>query len=912
MSQNYYKLYIDSVFELANTVVVKSDYSADAINDWIKFTYGQDAVDPYDKTTWKYFLNLAGRYHPIDEIIYVTSLDNLAKITFDRVTLENHPATLEAYRYGSRYYTELITLYPGMEQFILGCLYPVDLQTAIDAEDGTILSYPKHLIEENEESLIPKIEHWIKQFNIRWNNIQFNLTDSLFAAANMGLLYLNMVPLIINLRLEACKTREAHSYHIRQYLASHGFLDTYIDYLNLKQRLFLYRNIRYIQRNNGRRETFSWLIEKLLTERNIPISEHTMKHDVTDIATNIYPKIGFRRKSLNEVYSPNTNTKPVISLDELLSREESLAVGNRQYTLDTKEKILSTFENSLSSVVTTKVLESSTIDYTDSETYTLTEARLSNWLMSASLGKYQAVISFKEPITSVDKTLSAFDAYIYWFYCYCKSMEIHLVDIPDLFVLKSVDPDIILKSDLEELVDKTYIDDTVIDAIFDTRVTIDTMTSVSAFSTFIDNVYNNFLLQTRIISNQEQVIGRGFAQNIAHRLYVNKLLDTKAILFDINGVQYSSINAWLEDKGLSTQEYSKDHYKDLHLEIFKNATGENYFTAKSMGELQKALLRLLAQLSSYSIQILSDINETNIRNLGWSAIRASDFKFTENAQHEVLIPNVRPEIISTNVYNEIHIPVIPITEEVRFETISTEIIPVEITVKPEFDIIHIHEINIGKLSINPSVAGDTIVSGGIDYLDIYQEFYDLSAEEQLLVKDVYHDIAPIDETAGKINLVTSIYRNVLSSFEILTIAKNKLSSFVYKYIPRTTVNGVKISYTTDLQAFLPNLGKLDLNAYRLFNQTQVANLFTLYATPTVSDGFVANFGITTAHPNYIQTYLNFGKELNFANSFLGTGLYNHPSLPGQVFDGFTLTTTSGSSEYNLVGFSYNGTQLIWS
>lgn len=912
MSQNYYKLYIDSVFELANTIVIKSEYSASTINDWLMFTYGQDAVDPYDKTTWKYYLNLAGRYHPRDEVIYVTSLDNLERITFDRNTLEDHPATLEAYRFGSRYYTELNTLHPDMEQFILGCLYPVDFAYAIEAKDGSVLSYPKHLVEENEESLIPNIERWINEFNIRWNNTQFNVTDSLYAAAFMGLLYLNMVPVIINLRLQACKTREAHSYHIRQYLASHGFLDTYIDYLNLKQRLFLYRNIRYIQRNNGKRETFAWLVEKLLTERKIPLAEHTMKHNVEDIATQLYPEIGFRRKNINSIYSPNALTRPVITLDEMLSKEENLAVGNRTYTLDSIDRIESSFKNSLSSVVATKVLESSMVDFTDSDIYSLTDIRLSNWLLSASLEKYDAIISFKEPITSVDKTLTAFDAYIYWFYCYCKSLDIHLVEIPELLVYKAAQPDVVPRTELEELVDQAFVTPNQIDEILATHSPISNMVSVSSFTSFVNNAYTNYRKQLRIISNEEGVYARGLVQNMANSLYKNIRLDTQALLLQFNGEEITTFEDWLSKKGLGSADYTKAQYKDLYLEIYKNATGAEYNTVKEIGELQRALLRLLSELSSYSIQIISDINETNIRKLGWGSIRVSGFKAAESTVHEVMVPTIRPEIISDSVINEIKIPVMPILEEFTSDSNGGNPWIHEINVKPQYETIHIHTINVGKLSINPCLGDDPNFVGGVDYMPGYQSFYDLSPEAQASVKDVYQDYTPVDLTAGKLNLVAEVYKNILTSFKILSVPKNKLVSFAYKFIPRTTVNGVKISYTSDLLAFLPNLGRMNLNAYRLFNQEQVATMFTLYAAPTVGDGFVKNFGSSTSYGHSLHTYLNFGKDLEFAQSFFGTGLYNHPSLPGQVFDGFTFVNNGVTSEYNLVGFSYNGTQIIWS
>lgn len=912
MSQNYYKLYIDNVIKLVSTIVIKSEYSASTINDLLIFTYGLDAVDPYDKTTWKYYLNLNGKYHPKDQKIYITSLDNLAKITFDRVTLEDHPATLKAYAFGGRYYTELITMNPQMEQFILGCLLPVSESVSIAAEDGDVLTYSEELVEENEESLIPNITSWIKQYNIRWNNKQFNVTDSLYCAANLGIMYLNLIPLVINLRLAACKTKEAHSYHIRQYLASHGFLDRYIDYLNLKQRLFLYRNIKYIQRNNGKRETFAWLIDKLLTERDIPIAEDSMRHDVSNIASDLYPKIGFRRKDINSVYSPVTKSIPTIDLDELLFREESIARGNRKFTLDAKELILSKFENSLASVVDTKVLESGLVDYTDSEAVSITDMRLNNWLLSASNESYEAVITFKEPITSVDKTLSTFDAYIYWFYCYCKSLDINLVDIPNLLVLKAIDPNPVDITDLEVLVDKKYVRDSSLNNILDTYTHTTSMSSVNSFKLFIDNLYGAYLKQLRIVSNEEHFYSRGLVQNTANRLYINKLIDTNTVLTNINGKTYNGFPEWLADKGLSGTIYSKDQYEQLYLELFKSATGEEYITTKVLGELQRALIKLLGELSSYSIQILTEINERNIRKLNWGAIRIGDYKVQENALHEVLLVNLKPNVVSVSTDNTTHIPVIPIMGNVTSEITDTHVNIIEIPVKPKLIQTHYHEINVGKIVLNPCFGSDPDFIGGIKILDSYQSFYDLSEEEKLTIKDVYYDIFPTDTTIGKANLNLSLFRNSLDSFNILDFNKPKLESFEYRYIPTLTLNGIKISYTSDLEAFNANVGKTRLNAFRLFNQVQVSVAFKNFTGTAIGNGFSANFKDTLAYPHYLHTMVDLGNELAFAIPNFGTGVFNLNALPGQSTDGFILVSGATSHEYKLLGYRYNGDQTVWS
>ncbi len=69
MSQNYYKLYVDSVFKLANTIVFKSELTAEIMNNYLIAIYGQQEVDLNNPSTWKYYLNVSGNYHPRDKKI---------------------------------------------------------------------------------------------------------------------------------------------------------------------------------------------------------------------------------------------------------------------------------------------------------------------------------------------------------------------------------------------------------------------------------------------------------------------------------------------------------------------------------------------------------------------------------------------------------------------------------------------------------------------------------------------------------------------------------------------------------------------------------------------------------------------------------------------------------------------------
>ena len=131
MENNYYDVYLDSALQLAESIVIKSDESARAINEALTIKYGKSIVDELYPNTWKYYLNLAGEYHITDPVIEVTSLDTLEQIQFTKQNLEEHTATKKAYQYGSVLYKELVDRYPDLRQLILGVLYPVDLNTAI-------------------------------------------------------------------------------------------------------------------------------------------------------------------------------------------------------------------------------------------------------------------------------------------------------------------------------------------------------------------------------------------------------------------------------------------------------------------------------------------------------------------------------------------------------------------------------------------------------------------------------------------------------------------------------------------------------------------------------------------------------------------------------------------------------------
>ncbi|WP_250477886.1 MULTISPECIES: hypothetical protein [unclassified Caballeronia] len=273
---NELQVYINQCIQLARTLTIKSQESVDGLNRYVHDYYGSSAFDETEPTTWKYYLNIAGQYHATDSPMHVKSLDTMEIIDFTVNNLKLHTATAAAYQFGTWEYQQLVTQYPKQVFLILGIIYPVDIQSAIDAADGDILGWPSSLIEPNEFSLVQKLQGWVKAFKVRWFNPQYGISDELYFTVQNSTLYYGLLMAIISYRLAACGTAEAHSCHVRQYLASHLGLDTYCDQLTLVQSIWLYRNVNYIKRNAGKQSTFRTLIQKLLTDRAIPLAAYVM------------------------------------------------------------------------------------------------------------------------------------------------------------------------------------------------------------------------------------------------------------------------------------------------------------------------------------------------------------------------------------------------------------------------------------------------------------------------------------------------------------------------------------------------------------------------------------------------------------------------------------------------------------
>ena len=611
MSNAYYRLYVDSILTMAKTIVIKSEASANAINTGLSEKKVYVNVD--DPTTWKYYLNLAGRYHSTDTKMTVVSLETRQEISFDIETLAIHRDTLRAYAYGTRYYNELVKRYPDQEDLILGILNPVDLQTAIDAPNGKILWIDSSLIEENETGLIDQIQEKIDARYTRWDIPEYAIVDDLYPAAFLALLYIELPLIIENARLENCRTEQVHSFHIREYLASHGRLDQFITHMTKEQMLFFYRNILYIQRNAGKQDTFDWLVNKVMTLRMLPVAEYNLHHNVSDQPGNLYPTVEVKRKELSRLSSGN----PVDTwtIQGIVERESGIAPGNYNETDREVRNVTDLMKNSPKNRLKTKVLESSVVDRSNDYAVTFSDVLLNHWLYFSTEGLYSTIISFDNPLTGDQVWMNAKDAFILFLYSLNRALGQEMPYVPNIdafFVRKRVLPTF---DQVRHICEKERVSDGLINAMLRDQPVLDKVMSVDAFYNKCVEIHAAWREHNWLYTTQEHHVSRGQAEAAANHLYMMK---------ECNLADKMSYDQWLKEHQIDVTNFGQAEFELLYNNLLALCTGTSLHVTVSLEELQAAMIRLLSQLSSYSVQFLKELRGSNMIALNWSAIRLGD------------------------------------------------------------------------------------------------------------------------------------------------------------------------------------------------------------------------------------------------------------------------------------------------
>lgn len=802
MSNTLFEVFKKTVFNLAATLVIKHNDIARTLNKaltsnryfvfgnenftvnaWVgnslQSTVGQvgdflpseltglavgmrDDVEEMAKTqtitfqySWKYYRNLAGKYHETDYVrlynaqyealkekysddtrlgatledrieylqhlaahIYIhVAVDNGEPIPvpFTREQLQLDTSLATEYRIGTPLYNELVYRYKDDESFINSILTPVPEYVSINSEDAVILTAGDYvrtynpakgiyyysllqniqdgkvkgnnLVETNETNLIPKLNHYIKAFMTRWHNTNYLITDDLYMATVMGVLYSQLPMAIFNIRLENCKTSNAHSYHISQYLDSHGRLAKHIPALSKKQSLWLYRNVDYLEANVGKQETFEDLVQHMLTESapKIPLAGFDMRHNLSNIRTyveefedieeGIYPEPVLIREAIN-FNQPGAATDSR-TIAQMVEKEAALgkdALKTLQEDIETNTfKLTHTKQNRHS----TKILESSVIDLSDRLPYRLTDVLYNNWIYKAANDTYQASVFFTHPITSQRLSVTTKNAFLLFLYVYNKGhTNIVLTELPQLINARiiprfkttgNVDVDDsylpalptgetlpsrpTTLSYFEYLLEPDKVNSQLLEEMMgsDLPEYRETVYSNDRFYDLCVAIHKEMMRRYYLYVKQNDLWVRGYMQGAFQHMYWHDV----PCVFDTENTLYS---AWLDSLGLDLSNLQQTDYVSLSRELLINVTGSGENVNKTLRDLQTSVLAIVKQFSSYGIQYLQEIKDSPALLENWTAVRYTNQKGSEESYDKVIIPLVNDANATLVPHHKLFVP----------------------------------------------------------------------------------------------------------------------------------------------------------------------------------------------------------------------------------------------------------------
>jgi hypothetical protein len=617
MSNTQYRAYLESTIQLARSMLIKSVAIEQQLNDAERAIGREVSTDP---TTWVYYRHLAGEYTPYDTPMRVVSFDTSEEIDFRVEVLVDHPVTRLQYLFEHTHYNHLIQRYPTQEFLIRGILQPVNKTAAIAADDFQLLDYDHQRVEPNEHGLIPQIQQHLNEFRVRWDNPAYNVTDDLYSSASLAVLYGRLPGWILNHRLRCCKTPQAHSFHMREYLKSHGRLDRHFTYLNTEQRLWLYRNILYIERNAGKQHTFDWISSHLLTQRGLGFGEYDFKHNVSDMPDSaLSPTPEGYLNPINAFY--RHDQKQENSIEALLLKQRPLAPGNQREEPKVLNDDYARMQHSRRARLPTKSLESATIDWSESGTLYRSTLLLNYWLYCSVNGEYQADILFRHPRDNRALQLDTQSAFILFLYAYNRANGVILETIPPLtanMIRRYPTPSVEALAALVQTetiapknADVLHPED--VDYVARQAFEPTTMYSTTQFIEEISARYETFRQQRDFYGLEEQHRRRAQKQALMDHLYMDV-----EVAFAQTGQTYTR---WLSDIQFYPTELSDHEYREIADALMVNATGFGLMGASQLSLIQQAMLNIMRQLSSYSIHFIQSINYGPILFWEWPAFR---------------------------------------------------------------------------------------------------------------------------------------------------------------------------------------------------------------------------------------------------------------------------------------------------
>jgi len=640
--------YIKNTIKLAKSIVIKLDDIAIAINNGLLFN---GFTIPADKHLWKYYLNLAGLPHETNtQNIEVYSLETTQYVVLTNTIATDYPVTYKSLVTDNDAYKNLLLKYPNDESYIKGMLYPVDIDAAINATNGTILNYNKFYVEEQEYSLIRELETHIQNFLLRWHIKDYTITDELYLSGMLGVLYGSLVNKILNIRINKSLTNEAHSYHMEQYFRSHLDIWDDIQVLNNQSKIWLYNNVRYLMKHVGKEETLNIIVDKLFSGNQLGIGEIILdKSDLTlntdnynDFSKPVFDQAEVRliSKALNSYYNNDDNLNRSISsvvTSEMTNDstiDTDIVKNSIDYYINIVEKELS---NPNLNKQDTKLLDINSFNIFKIDNDVLVQVLFDNFVYYGYTTDNVSVVPYRDPNTNIYYNLTPKTAVHMLF-----KLMMDMFDINkkiQTYTYFSLLDDTVTYEELNRNTlspdDNEYILNTLLDLIPKYPENIE---HVSVFKDYINNVVKYYISNNVITSNINNTT------LITTVKTVNEIiLKRGTITLTEDNVAYTPTELLLQNNIDIDTTGSYDHYLAI-VELLKTFTGIDIDRFGILDRYIQSFINIVNKLTSYTTQITKNVEDddpitTQYNHLNINNTKVGIIKVLEAEIDHALEPN---------------------------------------------------------------------------------------------------------------------------------------------------------------------------------------------------------------------------------------------------------------------------------
>lgn len=551
-----------------------------------------------------------------DPIIFITSLDNQEVILFEQRVLAQHPTTLGEYRLQGRFYQELLNRYPEQESFIKGVLNPITATVIEQARDFEIIQFDSTYLGQGETTLISQLQARIDNYTARYFVPGYTVSDPMYSASFLFLLFQSMVPWIINIRLENAKTPQAHEFHIWNYLAGYQELDQFRDRIYHEQALFLYRNIEYIMQNRGRSDILQFLNDNFAEPFGLLLTAYNVRQRSTNLLETKIPDVVVTRSEINDSNQVIGDT--FFTPEHLIERIEDYAKLNPENIIQDTETLTERMQLIPDSDVGTGVIEVNVRDLVTSASVDLIRERFDQWfyLASRNLFPYTFAIDLPGQETTI---ITAIEAALLLNYATVRAMDVDdltdesTIPIPTFRLCNILQiPAATNEELLGPLESIHYPRETTGDNLVDwIKGTIPTHTSVSTIPQFLQIVQSS--AQAKVLHDYMRTYictagGQGQMDWFLQQFYLND----SVVIGSWSTYEEFFTETQLDIRGLDTASY---------LSLIETLTGEFVQTVRPGQDLPSPhyeMTEILKIISSYTVAFVAGDGNLGDTPLEWN------------------------------------------------------------------------------------------------------------------------------------------------------------------------------------------------------------------------------------------------------------------------------------------------------